>query len=189
MGPRGEQGPPGPIGPRGPQGEIGPPGTLELPVAYFITANDDLDTYGIPISSNQRIPIEVKTIDIGSNFTLSDDNIITFKKPGVYRVDFMIQAFSTKTLLTPTNYGIVAAGFKKVGEPTIYVGGSTWDYQEPCTRLNAHGILSTTLENEEFELVNISTDQINLVSPNISNLTSISLFSNTIVTLIIEKIQ
>ena len=89
----------------------------------------------------------------------------------------------------PNKPGIIAIGFKKVGEETIYVGGSTWDYQEPCVRLNTSGIISTTLYDEEFELVNISTDEIELISPNISSLTTTSSFSNTVVTIIIEKIQ
>ncbi len=186
-GPTGPQGVPGPDGPIGPKGE---PGISTLPVAFFMTTNSLDDEFGIMVNSKERIPIEVKTIDYGSNYTLNDQkNTITFLYPGVYRVDVMVQAYSQNALLDPQTPGIVSVGFKKVGEETVYVGGSTWDKEEPCVRLSTSGIISTTLNDEEFELVNTSTDQITLISPNINSLTTTSSFVNTVVTIIIEKIQ
>ncbi len=210
QGPRGEQGVPGergpqgeaglqgakgeagPMGPQGPQGIPGPqgvPGPLEIPIAFFMTGNADLDPLGITVESNNRIPIETKIFDLNNDFTLNSDNTITFTVSGVYRIDFMVEAYSSSSAIYPGQYDVISVGLRKVGEPTVYVGGSVWDYQESVVRINAHGIISTTLDNDIFELVNLAQDSIHLVSPNTNSLITESSFANTIVTLIIEKIK
>ena len=206
MGEPGPAGPPGIQGPKGDKGEQGPqglpgdmgypgmpgpkgdPGPLEVPSAFFMTANDDLDTYGIPVESNKRIPIDTKIYDMNENFTLSD-NTIAFKKGGVYRVDFMVQLYSSSSTIYPGKNDVVGVGLRKVGETTIYVGGCTWDYQEPVVRINAHGIVTTVLDNDVFELINTSQDTIHLVSPGSNELATDSFFANPIVTIVIEKLK
>ncbi len=213
QGPRGERGPigePGPAGPpgeRGPQGEKGErgpqglpgdmgypgpqgePGPLEVPSAFFMTANDDLDAYGITVASNARLPIDTKIYDMNNSFTLNEDNTITFKEGGVYRVDFMVEAYSSGSAIYPGQYEVIGVGLRKVGETTIYVGGSTWDYQEPVVRINAHGIVTTVLNDDVFELVNTAQDTIHLVSPSSNNLITDSFFANPILTIVIEKLK
>lgn len=199
-GPRGERGPKGEQGERGPQGlpgdmgypgmpgPKGDPGPLEVPSAFFMTANDELDAYGIAVESNARIPIDTKIYDMNNNFTLSDNTII-FKEGGVYRVDFMVEVYSSSSTIYPGKNDVVGVGLRKVGETTIYVGGATWDYQEPVVRINAHGIVTTVLDNDAFELINTAQDTIHLLSPNSNNLVTESFFANPIVTIVIEKLK
>ena len=154
-----------------------------------MTANDNLDNFGITVDSNMRIPIDTKIYDMNQNFTLTDDNTIIFKESGVYRIDIMIEAYMSTSVIYPGQNEVIGFGFKKVGEPTVYVGGTTWDFQEPVVRINAHGIVTTVLENDEFELVNTAQDTIHLLSPGANNLTTNSFFANPIVTIIIEKLK
>ena len=93
------------------------------------------------------------------------------------------------SVIYPQQSEVIAVGFKKVGEPTIYVGGAIWDTQAPVTRINAHGVITTVLANDTFELVNIAQDTIHLVSPSANSLTTTSFFANPIVTLVIEKLK
>ncbi len=185
----GDMGYPGLPGPEGPQGPQGIPGPLEIPSAYFMTANDELDPLGITINAGARIPIETKIYDMNENFELSEDNTITIKNGGVYRVDIMVEAYAAKAAIYPGQQGVIGIGLKKVGEPTIYVGGSTWDYQEPVTRIMAHGIVTTVLSDDVFELVNTSQEEIHLVSPSSNTLVNNSFFANPIVTMVIERLK
>ena len=101
----------------------------------------------------------------------------------------MVQLYSSSSTIYPGENDVIGVGLRKVGETTIYVGGSTWDYQEPVVRINAHGIVTTVLENDEFELINTTLDTIHLVSPNSNTLTTDSFFANPIVTIVIEKLK
>ena len=186
VGPQGIPGPEGVAGPQGEQGIAGPPGPLEIPTATFISFNDDLASSGIPISSGSRLPIESKTLDITSNFTLNDDNTITIINPGIYRVDFMVEAYTSNSLGTNN---IIAVGMRKVDEPTVYVGASGWNQQERSLILNAHGTISTVLPNENFELVNLGSNTINLISPNQKQLITESFFINPLIIIIIERLK
>lgn len=188
-GPQGLQGVPGEMGYPGPQGPQGIPGPLEIPSAFFMTANDNLDTFGITVESKMRIPIDTKIYDMNQNFTLTDDNTIIFKESGVYRIDIMVEAYMSGSAIYPGQNAIIGIGLKKVDEPTVYVGGATWDYQEPVVRINAHGIVTTVLENDEFELINTTLDTIHLLSPGANNLAINSFFANPIVTIVIEKLK
>ncbi len=188
-GPKGEQGPKGDPGPKGEQGPKGDPGPLQVPSAFFMTANDDLDAYGITVNSNARLPIDTKIFDMNEDFTLNDDNTITFKNGGVYKIDIMVEAYSSGSAIYPGQYEVIGIGLRKVGETTIYVGGCTWDFQEPVVRINAHGIVTTVLNNDVFELINTAQDTIHLVSPNVNNLITDSFFANPILTIVIEKLK
>ncbi len=185
----GDMGYPGLPGPQGPQGPTGPTGPLEIPSAYFMTANDDLDPLGITINPGARIPIETKIYDMNENFELSEENTITIKNGGVYKIDIMVEAYAAKAAIYPGKQSVIGIGLKKVDEPTIYVGGSTWDYQEPVTRIMAHGIVTTVLSDDVFELVNTSQEEIHLVSPNSNTLVNDSFFANPIVTLVMERLK
>lgn len=194
-GPKGEPGSQGPIGPKGDIGNTGPtgpkgdPGPLQVPAAFFMTANDDLDAYGITVASGSRVPIDTKIYDMNNNFVLNSDNTITFKEGGVYRIDFMVQSYSSSSAIYPGQYEVIGVGLRKVGEPTIYIGGSTWDHQEPVVRINAHGIVTTVLNNDIFEIINTAQDTIHLVSPSSNNLITKSFFANPIFTMVIEKLK
>ncbi len=189
MGPQGLQGLPGDMGYPGPQGPQGIPGPLEVPTAFFMTANDELDPTGIMVETNGRIPIDTKIYDMNQTFTLSDDNTIIFKQAGAYRIDIMVEAYMSNSAVYPGQNEVIAIGLKKVGETTVYVGGATWDVQEPVVRINAHGIITTVLENDEFELINTAQDTIHLYSPGTNRLTTDSLFANPVVTIIIQKLK
>ena len=118
-----------------------------------------------------------------------EKNTITFKEGGVYFIEFMVEVYSSSTVVYPGKYQVVGVGLRKVDETTIYIGGSTWDYQEPVVRINAHGIVTTVLANDEFELVNTAQDTIHLVSPSSNNLITDSFFANPILTMVIIKLQ
>ncbi len=192
QGPRGEPGPdgaPGEQGPTGPTGPQGIPGPLAVPSAFFITANDDLDPLGITVASNARIPIDTKIYDMNENFTLNDDYTITFKDGGVYFIELMVEAYTSQSAIYPGQSEVIGVGLRKLNETTIYVGGCSWDYQEPVVRINAHGIVTTVLQNDTFELINLAQDTIHLKSPNANNLITDSFFANPIVTIVIQKLK
>lgn len=196
-GPRGEQGLPGAEGKQGPKGEPGEPGPqgpqgvagpLEIPAAHFVTFhNEDQKSPGIEVKSKGRIPIEIKAGGVRDEIILND-NTITFKSDGVYRIDFLVNAnFQTTEDFDPTT-DIIAIGFKKTNENTVYAGRSIWNFAEPIAAISGHGIFNATTD-DVFELVNLGKKSIYLDAPNIANIASDSSFINPVVSVIIETLK
>ncbi len=190
---QGDQGFPGPKGDTGEKGErgepgpVGPPGPLEIPAALFITFDIEEPATGIKVNANNRIPIELKVSDETNNFTLnSEDNLITIKNPGIYRVDFTLYAMAISDTVFVKANDIIAVGLKKPDEPTVYAGASIWNDNQLPTAVVASGIISTTQPDEDFELLNVGKREIYLNSPNLENT---SFFANPVLMLMIQKLK
>ena len=84
---------------------------------------------------------------------------------------------------------MVAIGFKKVDEETVYAGGSMWDSDNSTVYIIGKGIVTLPYENEIFELVNLGKYPIYLNSPNSAYIYSESSFVNPVVNLSIQKIK
>ncbi len=108
QGPKGDKGEPGK---RGEPGSEGPPGPLESPAAIFITFDVETPVTGIRVNASNRLPIELKISDEENNFTLdTDQNLITIKNPGIYRVDFTVYATAISDTVFVKNDDIIAVG-------------------------------------------------------------------------------
>ncbi len=203
MGLRGEQGPIGPQGPRGlqgeqgipgevgPQGEIGPTGPMgpsgleEIGSALIVTFNNNTP---ITVSSNGRLPLERLEVDNTSMcYVDSNNNTISFNKSGVYRVDFVVNAYVNPTSQFNPKTDFISIGLKKVGEKIVYAGGSTWYSSQSNIRVVGQGIFVIADESKEkMELINMAKTDLILDTPSIENTTSSSYFINPILTMIIQ---
>ncbi len=193
VGPPGEPGPkgdPGPQGPPGVPGPDGPPGPLEIPAAYFVTFNEGFPQGGLPVPSNTRIPIDIKISDINDDFILNtDDKTITIVHSGIYLINYTIEARVANSTLFNEDFDIISVGFRKVDEETVYAGASVWNDLQPGIAVVARGIVSTTLDNEVFEIVNLGLNTIYLNSPNIKLIYSESSFVNPVLSLTIQRLR
>ncbi len=203
-GPKGEQGNPGPPGPegapgptgwRGEKGETGepgpegPPGPLEIPAAFFVTFYDDSDgATGIKVQPKARIPLDIKISDWENNFIFNEnDHTITFVHPGIYRIQFTVQASAINDTVVVKDRDIIVVGFKKVGEDPVYAGATVWNNHQIPVQFTGQGIVSTVLENDVFELVNLGNYPMYLDSPKIDD--NLSSFTNSVVTIIIQRLK
>ncbi len=198
IGPKGEIGPIGPTGwqgergergPQGEKGEQGPPGPLDIPAAFFVTFyNDTAGATGIKVQPKARVPIDIKIADVDNNFLFNEDqNTITFVNPGIYSVRFTIQASAINDTVVVKDRDIVVVGFKKVGENTVYAGATVWNNHQIPVQFTGQGIISTVLNNDVFELVNLGNYPMYLDSPKLDD--DSSSFTNSVVTIIIERLK
>ncbi len=186
QGPQGIEGDIGPTGPTGATGPTGPAGIQEIGAAYFVTFNNNSDD-GYIINSNERIPITRKEVDNTDMCILNSDNTIKFNKAGVYKVDFILTAFTkTNSEFDKTN-DIIAIGFKKTNENIVYAGGSSWYVSETNTKIIGQGLfIISNPDTEMMELVNMSKTTLNLNTPLLDYTTSDSYFVNPVLTIIIQ---
>lgn len=179
----GVDGVPGPTGPTGPTGAKGPE---EIGVVYFVTFNNNSES-GYSVNSNGRIPITRKEVDNTDLCTLNQDNTISFNKNGVYRVEFIVNAFEEPDEVFDKNTDAIAIGFKKINEQIVYAGNSSWYGGEPTIKIVGQGMfLIADYESEKMELVNMSKQSITLNTPLLDSTTSQSYFVNPVVTIIIQ---
>ena len=198
IGPKGEQGIQGPIGlkgeqgiqgPQGPTGPTGPTGPLLVPTTVFIKFNNDT-SIDEEVKSLERIPLDVKIGDDTSQFILNEeDKTITFVNSGMYYIDFIVQAHPVNGTTFNDDHDMIAIGFKKTDEPTVYAGGSVWCLTSTPVNIIGKGIVNLPYENEVFELVNLGKYPIYLNSPNRSYMYTYSSFINPVVSLSIQKIK
>ncbi len=191
IGPKGDTGNQGPIGPKGDQGiqgPIGPAGPLAIPTSIFIRFNTT--STDEEVASKSRIPFDVKIGDDSNLFKLDlEENTITFLQTGTYYIDFIVQAHPINQTPLKDDHDMVAIGFKKVDEETVYAGGSMWDSDNSTVYIIGKGIVTLPYENEIFELVNLGKYPIYLNSPNSAYIYSESSFVNPVVNLSIQKIK
>lgn len=189
-GPKGDQGVPGiqgEEGPTGPAGPIGPAGPQEIGAVYIVAFNNN-DPNGYTVNPNQRLPLLRKDID-NTNMCQIDPSqyTIKFNKQGVYRVEFIVNAYITPTSVFNKNDDIIAIGLKKIGEPIIYAGGSVWYNADHNVRITGQGIFVIGNTNTEIiELVNLSKQPIILNTPLLQDTLSESYFINPVVSMIIQ---
>lgn len=180
QGVQGEQGIPGP---QGPQGIPGPQGIYEIKAAYITTYNNNFPS-GYTVSSNQRLPLSAKTYDNAELCTLNtNENTISFNEEGVYKIDFVVSTYHSN-IVSLSN--IAAVGFKKVGEPTVYAGGSLWYGESVSSPIVGQGLFVIGSAGEKMELVNLSKSDLTLNTPLIDETTSDSYLVNPLVTITIQ---
>ena len=105
----------------------------------------------------------------------------------VFIFNFSVSASYINNTVIVKNKDIVVIGFKKVDESTVYAGGSMWDYNQIPVQLIGQGIVSTVLPNDTFELVNLGKTEIYLDTPTLGE--DDSLFLNTVITMIIQRLK
>lgn len=182
-GPQGEIGPMGPQGPKGEQGEMGPTGPSNSTVrsAYLVTFHDS-DEINVPILS--QIPIKHKELDLTNLITLND-NVIQFNIAGYYHISILVSAYTKNNIGNPDT-DFVTIGFRKKNTDDIYIGASSWKDNELATQIKAEGMIAVINPKEEYELANLSNQEIYLSSPKLNDISSNSYFTNSLVTIFIE---
>ncbi len=177
-----------PKGVDGKDGPTGPAGPLVIPTALFMTFDSEDQSSGIKVDANERIPIELKISSEENDFVLnSEENTITIKNPGIYRIDFTVYACSIYETSFFKDRDIIAIGFKKPNENTVYAGASVWNDNKLPMAIVGNGIIFTTLPQEEFELLNVGKKEIYLNTPDLDEETSS--FAKPVVSIIIQKIK
>ncbi len=186
QGPRGIQGPQGIPGISGATGPTGPAGPEEIGVAYFVTFNNEI-AGGETVYPSHRLPITRKEVDNTDMCTLHPDSSITFKKGGVYRIDFIVHVFGNPAGQFDPNTDIVSIGFKKVFDRVIYAGGSSWITGQQSITITGQGMfVISDIVRDYVELVNLSKQPILLNTPSLANISSDSYFANSLVTILIQ---
>ncbi len=178
-----------PSGEIGPTGPTGPDGSNIARSAYLVTYNDGTAPTGITIQSDDRLPIDVKELDISNLITLdTNDETIKFNIEGYYKITFTVSAYvqyaSNSTFNKQTDF--VSLAFRNANTKNVYIGTSQWVLNETAIQLVGQGIISITNTNDEYELVNLGKRQICLETPELKNTISNSYFSNSLLTIVIE---
>lgn len=187
-GQKGEKGEPGERGIAGPPGPQGPPGPLVIPTVSITTFHPENSDNGIKVEANQNLPLDLKITNEEADFILNEEEqTITIKYPGTYRVDFVVYANSISSGSFIKSKDIVSIGFKRINEETVYAGASIWSDNQLPSAVVGSGIITVVDNDDTFELVNVGKQDIYLNSPTLDDDTS--LFSNPVVSMIIQKIQ
>lgn len=182
QGPKGEQGEIGPTGPTGPDGPE------KIKHAYLVTFNDGSSEDGIPVNSEDRLPINRKELDIYNLITLdSNEQTIKFNLVGYYKISFIISArvLKTDTVFDPKE-DFISIGLRLENTDNIYIGNSEWIYNEGYIQLKAHGILAVDNPDNTYELINVGPKTIYLNTPDINYIKSSSYFTNSLVSIMVE---
>ena len=183
----------GPTGPRGPRGlpgmtgPTGPSGSRNSRSAYFVTFNDGTSQDGIPVNTSP-LPIDRKELDITNLVTLDTTNqTLKFNEIGYYRISIIASAYSKKTdtKFEPDN-DFVTIGLRQLNTDNIYIGASRWSPEEIAREISADGIISVADTNITYEIVNLGKKTIYLFTPDLSNISSNSYFTNSLLTIIVE---
>lgn len=183
QGPQGPKGEPGEIGPTGPTGPTGP---NNLRSAYIVTYNDTQSQDGVVVPVSSPLPIERVELDLTNLITL-DNKTIKFNIAGYYRITFVVSAhvdgisnpFDPKT-------DFVTLGFRKKDTDNVYIGASLWKTDEIPSQIIGHGIIAVENPKNEYEIVNLGKKSIKLTTPSLTNISSKSYFTNSLVTIVIE---
>ena len=184
QGPQGEPGIQGPIGPQGEMGPTGPTGPSNNTVrsAYLVTFNDSNDEIDVPILT--KIPIKHKELDLTNLVTL-ENNDIKFNVAGYYHISIIVSAY-VKDIQSNPETDFVTIGFRKNNTDDIYIGASLFKDNELASQIKAEGMIAVIDTKDIYELANLSNQVIYLDSPNISDISSNSYFTNSLVTIFIE---
>lgn len=163
-------------------------GLSKIQNAYIIKYNDGTVATGIKIEPDERIPLDRIELDVDNLVNLnSEDNLIKFNKLGYYKITIMINA-SIKT--TPNTFNpdtdFVSYGFRQTNTDNIYVGASKWIYNNEYSNVISQGIVAIDSTDNDYEIVNIGSKEIYLLSPDLNNIKSNSYFTNTLVNIVIE---
>lgn len=170
----------------GPTGPTGPRGNIErLPSSYLVTFNTKDE--GVEIENGTSLKIDRKELDDTNLISLDNtNNTIKFNKIGYYKVSFIASVSITKDNVDfNPNTDFVTLGFRQKDTDLIYIGASKW-LDNIGSQLTGHGIIRVVDTNTLYELANLSNKTIYLKAPSISNITSASYFTNSLLTIIID---
>ncbi len=171
-----------------PKGPPGPEGTLVNRSAYLVTFNASTTPGGIPVLSNQNIPIDREELDISKIIELDTNRyLIKFNVEGYYKISFTINAYPEVhgQDFDPTK-DIVSVGFRETNTDNVYVGVGEFVYNGESVELSASGIISVVDTAVTYELANLGKYTIYLETPDLNNILSNSYFANPLVTIVIE---
>lgn len=181
------EGPTGPKGDIGPQGPPGPPGSNNLRSAYIVTYNDGTSPDGILVQASSAIPIQRVELDLTNLITLNTvDKTIKFNTAGYYRVTFIVSAYIDVEDPFDSKTDFITLGFRKKDTDNTYIGASVWKKEKVASQIIGHGIIAVENPINEYELVSMGKKDIKLNTPNLSDISSTSYFTNSLVTIVIE---
>lgn len=171
-----------------PKGPIGPAGPTLLRSAYLVTFNADKSDTGVPVEPEARLPINRLELDVSNLLELDEkEGLIKFNVTGYYRVYFTVSAYpSVNDVEFDPTKDIVSVGFKETDTDNVYLGVGEWVYNAEPVELSACGIISVVDTAVTYELSNLGKYKIFLQTPDLTNLSSKSYFSNSLVTLVID---
>ncbi len=175
-------------GPQGEKGDTGAPGPTFLRSAYLVTFNDGTYKDGIPVVTGGKIPVKRKELDVSNLITLDETNgTIKFTELGYYKITFTISAYpQVESVDFDPTKDFVSVGFRLAGTDNVYIGIGEWVFNGEAVELVAHGIISVADISNSYELANLSKQTIYLNTPDIRDISSVSYFSNPLVTIVIE---
>ena len=182
VGPQGEQGIQGPTGPTGPSG------INSSRSAYLVTFNNGTSAEGIPVPTNDRLPIDRLELDISDIVTLdTNEEIIQFNVEGYYKITITVSAYvqQENDEFDPTK-DFVSFGFRLVDTENLFIGASEWIYYEEPKQIVAQGIIAVENISNAYELVNLSPKTIYLNGPSLGDISATSYFANSLITIVIE---
>lgn len=186
-GPAGLDGIDGIDGATGPTGPTGPAGPEKISQAYLVSYNTNYPEGGLEVLENERLPIEREELDTGSLVELNGEDTLQFNKTGYYKITIVVSSYVpyNDTDFDPTT-DFVSIGFRLVDTDNIYVGASSWIFDELSSQIIAQGIITVEDISNAYELVNLSKRSIYLETPDLENINSNSYFVNAPVNIIIE---
>ncbi|MDD6224376.1 MAG: hypothetical protein PUB18_05200 [bacterium] len=153
-----------------------------------MTFNDGISSEGIPIPSDERLPMDRLELDISDIMTLdTNEDALQFNIAEYYKITFTVSAYTKQenTIFDETK-DFVTLGFRLVDTDDIFFGTSEWIYYEEATQIIGQGIISVPSIASAFELVNLSPQTIYLSTPNLKYISSGSYFTNYLITIVIE---
>ncbi len=179
----------GPTGPKGDTGSTGPTGPMgpSIRMAYLVTFNHESMPDGVEISTLEKIPIEKKELD-PSNLVSINNNSIKFNEIGYYKITCITYAIPKLNDTPNPDTDFVSIGLKLNNTDNIYIGSSHWIYDDSSSQIIAQGIISVENIENEYSLVNLGKNSIFINTPSLSNISSISYFSNSCLTIVVEYI-
>lgn len=134
------------------------------------------------------MPIGRLKLDISDIVTLdTNEETIRFNVAGYYKITFTVSAYAQQsdTDFDPTKY-FVALGFRLVSKDDIFIVASEWIYYDEPTQIMGQGIISVGDIANAYELVNLSSQTIFLNTPDLNCISSVSYFTNSLITIVIE---
>lgn len=171
-----------------PKGPIGPTGPTLFRSAYLVTFNADKSDAGVPVEPEARLPINRLELDVSNLLELDEkEGLIKFNVAGYYKIFFTVSAYpSVNDVEFDPTKDIVSVGFKETNTDNVYLGVGQWVYNAEPVELSACGIIAVVDTAVTYELSNLGKYKIFLQTPDLTNLSSKSYFSNSLVTLVID---
>lgn len=125
-------------------GPTEPAGPEKINSAYLVTYNTNYPEEGLEVLDDERIPIEREELDLGNLVELNPtESTIQFNKVGYYKVTITLNAYVPYMNDTfDPQFDFVAYGLRLVETDNIYIGNSSWIYDESSLQIVAQGIIA-----------------------------------------------